>query len=58
MDTPKGAAQIVCKRGFIDLEGKLSDVRIVSMHGTSSKDPITGIFTINKVTSAFSILKG
>ena len=41
MDKPKGAAQIVYKCGFIDLEESLSDRRKVSMHGTLSNDPVT-----------------
>lgn len=57
MNKPKGAAQIICERGFTDLEGKLPDGRKVSMNGTSSKDPVTSIVTIDKTTSALSILK-
>jgi len=43
MDKPKGAARIICERGFTDLEGKLSDGRKVSMNGTSPKDPVINI---------------
>ena len=57
MNKPKGAAQIICERGFTDLEGKLPDGRKVSMNGTSSKDPVTSMVTIDKTTSALSILK-
>ena len=53
----KGASQIVCERGFVDLEGKLSNGAKFTMQGTSSKDLLTGVVTRNKETSVIRILE-
>ena len=55
---PKGALQIACERGFIGLDGKLGNGRKVSMQGTSSKDGVTGVVTIDRTTSVVQILRG
>ena len=54
---PKGASQIACERGFIDLNGKLPNGRKMTMNGSSVKDGVTGVVTIDKTTSVLSILK-
>ena len=54
---PKGAAQVACERGFIDLDGKLPSGDKFTLNGTSVKDGLTGVVTINKATSVISILK-
>ena len=54
---PKGASQIVCERGFVDMEGKLPDGSKFSMNGTSSKDALTGVKLINKATSVIRMLQ-
>ena len=54
---PKGASQIVCERGFVDMEGKLPDGSKFYMNGTSSKDPLTGAKLINKATSVIRMLQ-
>ena len=53
----KGAAQIACERGFIDLNGNLSNGRKMLMGGSSVKDAVTDVVTIDKATSVISILK-
>ena len=58
MGKPKGAAQILIERGFLNLEGKLSDGRACTMKGASCKDDLTGVITIDKATSVISMLKG
>ena len=57
VNKPKGAAQILCERGFIDLNGCFPDGSKVTMNGTTTKDPITGSKTINKTTSAIQQLR-
>ena len=52
----KGAAQILCKRGFTDLTGNLPDGTKLTMNGTSSKDPLTVVVTLDKKASATRIL--
>ena len=54
---PKGAAQIAAERGFINLDGKLHNGKKYSMHGASTKDPITKVVTLDKETSVIRILK-
>jgi hypothetical protein len=58
MGKPKGAAQILIERGFLSLAGKLSDGQACTMKGASCKDDLTGVITIDKTTSAISMLKG
>ena len=53
---PKGAAQILYDRGFANHEGKMLDGRKLTMNGTNSKDPITGVVAVDKSTSAKRIL--
>ena len=54
---PKGAAQVACKRGFIDLYEKLPNGDKRTINGTSVKDRLTGVVIINKATSLISMLK-
>lgn len=53
---PKGAAQIACKRGFLDDKGKLPNGTKCSLNGTSSKDKLTGVTSIDKTTSVIRML--
>ena len=53
---PKGGAQILFERGFINKDGKMSDGRKLTMNGTSSRDHITGVVTIDKSTSVSRVL--
>ena len=53
---PKGAAQISCERGFLNLEGKLPNGTKCSMNGTSSKDRLTGVTNVDKTTSVVRTL--
>ena len=53
----KGAAQIACERGFVDLDGKLSNGAKFTMNGTLSKDLLTGVVTRNKETSVIRMLE-
>ena len=48
---PKGAAQIACERGFIDLSGNMVNGKKYSMNGKSMKDEVTGVVTIDTTTS-------
>ena len=54
---PKGAAQIVCKQGFINLEGKLPNGNKITMSGTKEIDPLTGGISYTKEIRAISMLK-
>ena len=54
---PKGAAQVACKRGFIDLNGKLPNGDKRTLNGISVKNGLAGVVTINKETSVISMLK-
>ena len=47
---PKGALQIAAERGFIDIDGILTNGNKYSMNGTSFKDPATKVVTIDKTT--------
>ena len=58
MGKPKGAAQILIERGFLNLAGKLSDGQACTMKGASCKDDLTGVITIDKTTSVIRMLKG
>eukprot|EP00555_Chaetoceros_dichaeta_P003542 CAMPEP_0198253148 /NCGR_PEP_ID=MMETSP1447-20131203/3605_1 /TAXON_ID=420782 /ORGANISM="Chaetoceros dichaeta, Strain CCMP1751" /LENGTH=91 /DNA_ID=CAMNT_0043938691 /DNA_START=117 /DNA_END=392 /DNA_ORIENTATION=+ len=40
---PKGAAQVACKRGFIDLDGKLPSGDKRTLNGTSVKDGLINV---------------
>ena len=53
----KGAAQIAAERGFIGLDGLLSNGKKYSMNGTSTKDPVTKVVTMNRDTSVIRILQ-
>ena len=54
---PKGAAQILFERGFVDSNLTLADGSKLCMNGTSTKDPITGAVKVNKKTSAIDMLR-
>ena len=53
----KGAAQIVCEQGFVDLYGKVPGGKALTMNGSKVINPLTGVASINKETSAISMLK-
>ena len=54
---PKGALQIAAERSFIDLNCRLPNRKKATMHGTSKKDPHTGVVSVDKITSIVRILK-
>ena len=57
VNKPKGAAQIACKRGFINLEGNLPKGTKFSMNGKPLTDELTGVTSLDKNTSVVRMLK-
>ena len=53
---PTGAAQIACERGFLNLDGKLPNGTKCSMNETWSKDRLTGVANVDKITSVVRML--
>ena len=56
VNKPKGAAQILCERGFIDFNGCFQDVMKVSMN-EKTRDTITRCKTLNKTTNVIQQLR-